>query len=232
MRGAFDDYRELNQPVQGRDTELTLSATMLLMIFFGLVLLCGLCFGLGYATGHRGVQDASTIVPSAESAAALSGSHSKPDADGQANAVIAQPDATADDSSSSSAIATDATTQSSAVAAVAISPGAAQQVKPALGAVINPIQAARPAASAVGPALSGAGTFPGALMVQIAAISEQVDADVLVGALRRRGYAVVERREPIDGLIHVRVGPFKRRDEAEQWRQKLLNDGYNAIVQP
>jgi DedD protein len=69
-------------------------------------------------------------------------------------------------------------------------------------------------------------------MVQIAAISEQEDADVLVGALRRRGYAVVERREPIDGLIHVRIGPFKTLQEAETWRQKLLNDGYNAIVQP
>jgi cell division septation protein DedD len=30
----------------------------------------------------------------------------------------------------------------------------------------------------------------------------------------------------------VRIGPFKTRDEAEIWRQKLLNDGYNAIVQP
>jgi len=33
-------------------------------------------------------------------------------------------------------------------------------------------------------------------------------------------------------LIHVRIGPFKTRDEADAWRQKLLNDGYNAIVQP
>jgi DedD protein len=234
MRGAFDDYRELNQPVPGRDTELTLSATMLLMIFFALVLLCGLCFGLGYATGHRGVTDASIIAPSAsaESAVASSVSQTKPDADGQANAATSQPDATADDGSSSSAGATDAMPQSPAVAAVGVPSGASPQVKPALGAGVNPIQAAQPSPSPVGPALPGAGTFPGALMVQIAAISEQVDADVLVGALRRRGYAVVERREPIDGLIHVRVGPFKTRDEADGWRQKLLNDGYNAIVQP
>jgi cell division protein FtsN len=30
----------------------------------------------------------------------------------------------------------------------------------------------------------------------------------------------------------VRIGPFTTKDEAETWRQKLLNDGYNAIVQP
>jgi cell division septation protein DedD len=53
-----------------------------------------------------------------------------------------------------------------------------------------------------------------------------------MSALRRRGYAVAARREPLDGLIHVRIGPFKTRDEAETWRQKLLSDGYNAIVQP
>ena len=69
-------------------------------------------------------------------------------------------------------------------------------------------------------------------MVQIAAVSHQEDADVLVGALRKRGYAVSARRDPADNLIHVRVGPFNDRDEATRWRMKLLNDGYNAMIQP
>jgi cell division septation protein DedD len=69
-------------------------------------------------------------------------------------------------------------------------------------------------------------------MVQIAAVSHTEDSDVLVSALRKRGYAVTARREPADSLIHVRIGPFTSRDEANRWRQKLMNDGYNAIVQP
>jgi cell division septation protein DedD len=69
-------------------------------------------------------------------------------------------------------------------------------------------------------------------MVQIAAVSHQEDADVLVGALRKRGYAVSARRDPVDSLIHVRIGPFNDRDEANRWRTKLLNDGYNAMIQP
>ena len=73
---------------------------------------------------------------------------------------------------------------------------------------------------------------PNPLMVQIAAVSHQEDADVLVGALRKRGYAVSARRDPADSLIHVRVGPFNNHDEAERWRLKLLNDGYNAMIQP
>jgi cell division septation protein DedD len=69
-------------------------------------------------------------------------------------------------------------------------------------------------------------------MVQIAAVSNQEDADVLVNALRKRGYVVSARREPADAMVHVRIGPFISRDEANRWRQKLMNDGYNAILQP
>jgi cell division septation protein DedD len=68
--------------------------------------------------------------------------------------------------------------------------------------------------------------------VQIAAVSHPEDAEVLVNALRKRGYAVTVSQDAADSLLHVRVGPFGSRAEALQWRQKLLNDGYNAIVQP
>ena len=68
-------------------------------------------------------------------------------------------------------------------------------------------------------------------MVQIAAVSHQEDADVLMSALRRRGYAVVERHVPGDNLFHVQVGPFATRAEAVAMAQRLLGDGYNAAVQ-
>jgi len=73
---------------------------------------------------------------------------------------------------------------------------------------------------------------PAQLMVQIAAVANPEDAGVLVAALRKRGYSVIATREPADGLIHVRIGPFTSRDEANRWRDKLLSDGYNAVVQP
>lgn len=69
-------------------------------------------------------------------------------------------------------------------------------------------------------------------MVQIAAVTHEEDADVLAGALRKRGYAVSVRRDPTDNLIHVRIGPFNDWDEANRWRIKLLTDGYNAMIQP
>jgi cell division septation protein DedD len=69
-------------------------------------------------------------------------------------------------------------------------------------------------------------------MVQVAAVSHADDASVLVNALRKRGYSANAQREPPDGLIHVRIGPFATHDEANRMCTRLLNDGYNAMVQP
>ncbi|MGB0071312.1 MAG: SPOR domain-containing protein, partial [Terracidiphilus sp.] len=101
------------------------------------------------------------------------------------------------------------------------------QVRPALGGS-GPESTQAPAAANARPATPSANS----LMVQVAAVKNDEDAGVLTNALRRRGYPVVSHRDPEDGLIHVRIGPFPTRDEANQWRMKLLNDGYNAIVQP
>jgi|SRR5580658_2107330 DedD protein len=234
MRGVFDD-REVQQAETRPDTELTLGSTTLLLIFFGLVLLCGLCFGLGYATGHSGTQETLTALPpgNAEHATAPADSGlPKPSADAQPGEVAPQPGAVADQQEPVDSGATNSSAQNPAAPAAEGSSNGPPQVKPAFGSPPIPAQAGLPAASAVGPALSAPAVPEGSLMVQIAAISRQEDANVLMSALRNRGYAVAAQREPLDGLIHVRIGPFKTRDEAEKWRLKLLNDGYNAIVQP
>jgi DedD protein len=104
-----------------------------------------------------------------------------------------------------------------------------QQVRAALpaGGTASTQALAQPVNGGVRPALGSSGTF----MVQIAAVSNQEDADVLTGALRKRGYTVTEKREPLDSLIHVRIGPFFTAAEANNWKNRLLNDGYNAVVQ-
>jgi cell division septation protein DedD len=67
-------------------------------------------------------------------------------------------------------------------------------------------------------------------MVQIAAVSRPEDGQALIAALRKHGYNVSARSEPQDKLLHVQVGPFATRAEANAMRQKLLSDGYNAII--
>jgi cell division septation protein DedD len=108
-------------------------------------------------------------------------------------------------------------------------PSLPAQVKPALAgqsAVAQPIQPA--SALRIQPALSQIQGW----MVQIAAVSHAEDAEVLVNALKKRGYAVTVRRDIADSLLHVQTGPFVNRNDANAMRLKLLNDGYNAVVQP
>jgi len=233
MRGVFDE-QDVEPSRQRRDTELTLGSGTLLAIFFGLVLLCGLCFGMGYAVGHRGAPPSAITPPQPapdQEPLQASGSIPKPSAIAQTPVTPAADATTPDQAAAQPGAATANPAQSPAGAvqpSLAPAPGASSaqpQVHPALAPGVpetpqSPAQAVRPALSSP------------ELMVQIAAVSNPEDADVLVNALRKRGYPVTARRDPADNYIHVRIGPFATRALADQWRQKLLNDGYNAIIQP
>jgi DedD protein len=255
MRGVFDeeepvplrprrdtDRREKDQ----HDRELTLGSGALLALFGGLVLLCAVCFGLGYALGHRG------------SAAAVAAALPAPAQPIEASNALAKPSATAQTDQAPSADANDpaqpadgAAPDSDAAPNVAANTAPDGQAAPAAmqsnGAPGQPaVHPALVSAPAAGQAVPAAGVQPpvaqsslaqaaptaaGSVMVQIAAVSHAEDADVLANALRKRGYAVTERRDPADNLIHVRIGPFATLAEAISWRNRLLGDGYNAVVQ-
>jgi cell division septation protein DedD len=230
MRGVFDDG-EPAPAEQRRDKELTLGAGSLMAKLFGLVLICGLFFGLGYAMGHRGSQetaDANQVPGEAPTIPQADGSRQKPSASA-ASAVKPASGAAADLSASAETETTSDPGVQSSAAAEATEQAGQQVVRPALPGTVIQTQGQQQS-GAVAPAMGQ--SVSGALMVQIAAVTNPDDAGVLVNALRRRGYAVAARRDAADGMIHVRIGPFGSRDEAEKWRQKLLSDGYNAIVQP
>ena len=222
MQEVFDD-EELPRAERRPDTELTLGPMMLLGFFFGLVLLCGLCFVAGYSMGSHGAHDSSGTgqQPGAGAASQAAGSLPKPAA---APHNIPPPAAVADlpDFNASSSNA-GAGSQNSGSDFTAGANSTQPLVKPALPAATLPAPEIK-AEPAMAPVL--------ALMVQIAIVSHQEDADVLVSALRQRGYTATARRDPADNQFHVRIGPFNSHNEANAMRQKLLNDGYNAIVQP
>jgi len=230
MRSVFDE-QDLEPVRPRRDTELTLGSGTLLAIFFGLVLICGLCFGLGYALGHRGTLNA-VVAPGTDAPQPAGASAAKPSAGAQTPAAPAAGVPTASDPAQESAPITGtspAINQAVPAAQPSAQPAgnsAQTQVRPALSAANAAAPPAQPN-GAIRPALGAAGSF----VVQIAAVSNQEDADVLSNALRKRGYAVIAKREPADNLIHVRIGPFATAAEANGWKNRLLNDGYNAIVQ-
>lgn len=220
------------EPVEeGRDKEITLGPTMLALLGLALLALCSLCFIGGYALGHSGQgQSAVAATPGGPSAAQLF--RDKP-----AAANSDQPAPSGQPASSAAAASTPAQAAPSEDATPAGNAPSNAGNPPTMVHAALPAQAVsgQPAtgqpnsqAGAVQPALQQAGSF----MVQIAAVSHAEDADVLMSALRQRGYAVSMRRDPVDQLIHVQVGPFATHNDALAMRQRLLNDGYNAVIQP
>jgi len=228
---------------ENQDTELTLSTGKLLFIFFALVMLCAVFFSLGYAVG-RGNRESAPPITEASTTTTLSPNSSKPTAGVNApqSATTACPDG------AKNCIPVQPTNDKEASSADELS---FTKDKPAdkNAAPANPIAGAPPStAGAIAATLSNGnkaddkspttGSKPpetvlpaSGIMVQVAAVSKQSDADALVNALRKKQYPViVVNNVPGDTLFHVQVGPFSQQKDAEAMQKKLQADGYNAMI--
>jgi DedD protein len=248
MKSLFDeDDRE--EPKS--DADLTLGIGSLLSIFFGVVLICGIFFGFGYSMGRRNARTTAAAVPAATSPAPIaatapplpekefSGAPLKPQVPDDTSVpppdnTNPAPEATKppapspakhqaqSDSAKSSKTArvAEPTTPNPSLSAVPYTQRAPLPTKPHAGTMAPLAQA--PGDSPI---------IPGhPIMVQIAAVSRQEDAEVLAGALRKRGFNPTVRPGTGDKFFHVQVGPFTDKAQADTIKQHLLADGYNAIV--
>ena len=197
---------------QVRDTEITLSTGKLLGIFFALAIICGVFFTMGYLLGKSTSAGGRTEIV----ATVPSSSAGKPYAGNKTPEAVTQ---TCPPGSPNCAAAS--TTDASSSAKPADQQPAAQQSSGGKA----PDQSA--AQSAGTDAKNGAAS---SFMVQVAAVSKQEDAEILVTALRKKQYPVFIANAAGDPLFHVQVGPFTERKDAEAMRTRLSGDGYNAIV--
>jgi cell division septation protein DedD len=217
------------------EREITLGTAMLVVIGFGVLLLCGLCFWIGLAAGRRGATTLGTAAAqSVEGFAAqepAASSLAKPQAAGLV------PERTSEPAVPEAAQPFGGAQTASDHALTSYAPAEGGSPATAAPAQVRPALPQDGSAAAPTSGMGGSGVQPAlqqtsGVMVQVAALSKVEDARVLVNALRQRGYAAIARREPVDGLIHVRVGPFANRTEAQTMSQRLEGDGYNAEVQP
>jgi DedD protein len=200
MNSLLDDDEEDLQ----RERELTLSTGVILGIFLALVVLCGAFFGLGYKMGSRG--PVPMTAAEAGSARPSSGLFSgfKPAA---GSPMTPSP-----------------------------APGAAPSVPRSEGRGGTPVAESAPSAvpavthaapPAAAPEQSAAtGTF----VVQVAAVSHEEDAQLLVSALRAKGYPVNAHADSNDKFFHIQVGPYTNMKDAAAAKQKLIADGYQPII--
>jgi DedD protein len=225
-----NDLQELRES-GGRDREISLGSSTILGIFFVLALLCAVFFGFGYSMGRRSTQ---TIISASETTPVYDSTDSKPAPGSPANrAVVSSAHKAIDDANNAPTTvvdSTDAGTTAANVSAQSMNTRFDSPVQPRANPAIKPVSLPRPAAAKI--TTPTPVTIPGigSIVVQVAAVSHQEDADVLIGALKKRGYSVAIRQVPQDKLLHVQIGPFANKKDADAMRQRLLADGYNAIV--
>ena len=185
------------------DTEITLGTGKLLMVFFGLVAVCAVFFGMGYSlgrgSGKPAIAEAAAPVTAAVTHPAVQRtSETSGKSDLTFYKAVEQKD-------------TDPTLTPAAQTTQAATENAASKT------------AAAPDPAAIA---SGSPYF-----VQVAAVSKQEDAEALVDALKKKQYpAFTANGSATDKLYHVQVGPFGEVKDAESMRAKLISDGYNPIL--
>lgn len=187
------------------DTEITLGTGKMLVLFFGLVALCAVFFGMGYSLGKNSakpVGDAQTApgAPSSIRPTAVKAAEPHAPSDLTFYKAVGQKDPNAE--------LTEKTADAPATTA-AKSASADNDAPPDPAALV---------------------AAPNNYFVQVAAVSKQEDAEALVDALKKKQYAAFAANTPPDKLFHVQVGPFSDIKDAESARTQLVKDGYNPIL--
>jgi cell division septation protein DedD len=188
------------------DTEITLGTGKMLVLFFGLVTLCAVFFGMGFSLGKKSAAPAGSDLQAATTSAggsrptAVKSNNPHPPSDLTFYRAVGQKDPDSQ-----------------------LTPAPAET--PA-----SPASQATPAGNDAPPPDPTAAPVLNGYYVQVAAVSKQEDAAALVDALKKKQYAAFSASTPGDKLFHVQVGPFNDIKEAEAARSRLVSDGYNPIL--
>jgi DedD protein len=205
------DPREDSHSARGSDHEISLGIPTILGIFFALALAFAAVFGFGYSLGRRSAPNAASTPTTLSTSPSLA---LKPAAGSLAN-----------QSNSHTPVVSEPTPAPATVAVPISQPKSAVAPSDTIIAG-DKLPSSQPASSNSQPAISPTGTF----VVQIAAVSSQEIADIEVAALKKYGYDVVVRHEPQDQLLHIQIGPYATRKDAEAMRANVQAHGFNAYI--
>jgi cell division septation protein DedD len=206
-----------------QDTEITLGTGKMLGVFFALVALCGVFFGLGYSLGRGSGR---TFLADGEQVQTSSSPALRPSAMKSSTGAPAQ--------TGEGLTFYKAVEQKDPNAQLATDPAKDASKEPpketAKEVTHDPADADPKQSQLAAPdpatALASTGYF-----VQVAAVSKQDDAQALVDALKKKQYAAFTAASAAtDKLFRVQIGPFNDIKEAEATRAKLISDGYNPIL--
>lgn len=200
------------------------STSTILTIFFAASLISALFFGLGFTFGHGGTaQPAADAESTAALTAPLQASGLKSDSEPMQHAALA---GSAKPAAAHLALAQDSSVQTVSrpvpVAQTATIPATHESVANPIASTVATVAGNQ---QAVPP-------MPGRCMVQVGAIGDRKDALMLVSKLRKQGFQAAIYPGKRDKFLHVQLGPFSSKEQAQAMRHQVIAHGYHALLKP
>jgi len=192
--------------------EMVLENRHVMTLFFVVIVLCGVFFGLGYIVGKNTVATGATAAQQQDATAAKEEGKKNPLASAGKKADTAASDLTfqktLEDKGAAPGLeaAQPANRTASGTSAPAAPPA---ETKPAA----PPVAAQQPAAAAI---------------IQVGALKNRTDADSMASTLKDRGFAPVIEQQP-DGLFHVFI-PVSSAGDADAMKARVEKAGFKAFI--
>jgi DedD protein len=208
----------------GKRSDRVLESRHLIVLFLGIVLLCGVFFTLGYVIGHNQYDGAVHAAEAPEASAPIIHKASKPAASDNTSATTPGPANSEWDFYSKNA-------SNHLEPAEKPSSPAVPTAAPA-----NKETAAPPAATESAKAIPVSARFQpprmlkGSVVLQVAAVTHQSDAVAMADALQRKKFAAFVLAPSGDNFYRVQVGPYRDQRNAESAKNALERAGFRSII--
>ncbi len=199
-----------------------LESRHLIVLFLGIVLLCGVFFTLGYVIGHNQYDGAVHAAEAPKASAPLANKAAKAPASDSASTTTPANSEWDFYSKNASNHLEPATKPSSPVV-----PNAAPAPKDA-----SAPQAATESAKAIpiSSRFQPPRILKGSIVLQVAAVTHQSDALAMADALQRKKFSAFVLAPSGDNFYRVQVGPYRDQRNAESARNALERAGFKSII--
>lgn len=212
----------------GKRGDRVLESRHLIVLFLGIVLLCGVFFTLGYVIGHNQYDSAVHAAEAPEVSAPIIHKTSKTPASDSPSAVTPGPANGEWDFYSKNA-------SNHLEPAEKPAPAAAPTATP-VAAPANKEASAPPAATQSAKVIPVSARFQpprmlkGSVVLQVAAVTHQSDALAMADALQRKKFSAFVLAPSGDNFYRVQVGPYRDQRNAEAAKSALERAGFKSII--
>lgn len=208
----------------GKRGDRVLESRHLIVLFLGIVLLCGVFFTLGYVIGHNQYDGAVHAAEVPEASAPVIHKPSKPPAADSATATTPGPANSEWDFYSKNASNHLEPTEKP-TSATAPTPAPASKETSAPPAAPESARAIPVSARFQPPRM-----LKGSVVLQVAAVTHQSDAVAMADALQRKKFSAFVLAPSGDNFYRVQVGPYRDERSAESAKNSLERAGFKSII--